>query len=29
MADIELQLTLPDHLAREAEALGLLTPQAL
>jgi len=26
---LELKLTLPDSLAREAEAKGLLTPQAL
>jgi hypothetical protein len=29
MVAIELTLTLPDDVAREAEALGLLTPQAL
>jgi hypothetical protein len=29
MVAIELTLTLPDDLAREAEARGLLTPQAL
>lgn len=29
MVDIEIKLTLPDNLAREAEARGLLTPQAL
>ena len=27
--EVELRLTLPDSLAREAEAKGLLTPQAL
>lgn len=27
--ELELRLTLPDSLAREAEAKGLLTPQAL
>ncbi|MCC6681314.1 MAG: hypothetical protein IT445_10485 [Phycisphaeraceae bacterium] len=29
MPDIELKLTLPDALAREAEAAGLLTPDAI
>ncbi|NCC34071.1 MAG: hypothetical protein EOM24_18975 [Chloroflexia bacterium] len=29
MVMLELTLTLPDDVAREAEALGLLTPQAL
>jgi hypothetical protein len=29
MVDIEIKLTLPDNLAREAEARGLLTPKAL
>lgn len=27
--ELELKLSLPDSLAREAEAKGLLTPQAL
>ena len=27
--ELELKLTLPDSLAREAEAKGLLTPEAL
>ncbi len=29
MVDIDITLTLPDDLAREAEAHGLLTPLAL
>ncbi|NTV62835.1 MAG: hypothetical protein HGA65_04775 [Oscillochloris sp.] len=29
MVNIEIKLTLPDNLAREAEARGLLTPKAL
>ncbi len=29
MVDIDITLTLPDDLAREAEAHGLLTPMAL
>ena len=29
MCALELKLTLPDNLAREAEAGGLLTPQAI
>jgi hypothetical protein len=29
MVDIEIKLSLPDNLAREAEARGLLTPKAL
>jgi hypothetical protein len=29
MGTVEFQLTLPDELAREAEALGLLKPEAL
>ena len=29
MTQIELKLALPDLLAREAEAAGLLTPQAV
>ena len=29
MTTLELKLTLPDRLAREAQAAGLLTPEAL
>jgi hypothetical protein len=29
MTTVEVQLTLPDHLAREVEASGLLAPEAL
>jgi hypothetical protein len=29
MIDIEIKLTLPDNLAREAQARGVLTPEAL
>lgn len=29
MTTLELKLNLPDRLAREAQAAGLLTPQAL
>lgn len=29
MVDIEIKLTLPDDLAQEARALGLLTPAAM
>jgi hypothetical protein len=29
MAQVELKLTLPDALAREAEAAGLLSPEAI
>ena len=29
MAELEIKLVLPDSLAREAEASGLLTPQSI
>jgi hypothetical protein len=29
MADLEIKLNLPESLAREAEASGLLTPQSI
>lgn len=29
MADLEIQVMLPESLAREAEAKGLLTPQSI
>ena len=29
MTTLELKLTLPDQLAREAQAAGLLTPEAM